>query len=67
MLDDYGRCRWSTNPDEPLLFVKYDKRLLNVIDTEKKALVSKSPVEIGSIRKHSRVLFFFLFQLKKED
>ena len=61
-LDDVGRCRWSSNPDEPLLYVKHDGNLLNILDTEKKALILKSPVEIESMCKHIRVLFlFFLF------
>ena len=67
-LDDCSRCRWSTNPDEPLLFVKYDWSLLNILDTEKKALILKSPVEIESIGKRSRILFLFFlyfFHLKK--
>jgi len=47
-LDGYGRCRWSTNTGEPLLFVKYDRRILNVLnvlDDEKKALILSNPAE----------------------
>ena len=64
-LDGWGRCRWSSNPDEPLLFVKYDHRRLNILDTEKKAFVLKGPVEIESIGKRSRAFLFFFFQWEK--
>ena len=47
-VDSLGRCRWSTNPAEPLLFVKYDYRQLNILDVEKKALTLKEPVQIES-------------------
>ena len=54
-----GRCRWSINADEPLLFVKYDWRLLNILDAEKKALILKSPVEIEpEDRKYSGFIIF---------
>ena len=68
-LDALGRCKWSSHPDEPLLYVKYDQRLLNILDTEKKALILKSPIQIDSAGKYSRVLFLFclFFQLVKED
>ena len=70
-LDSLARCRWSSNPDEPLLYVKYDERFLNILDVEKKALILKSPVEIESEEgRHNSVLFLlflFFFQLVKED
>ena len=34
----------ALNPDECLLFVKYDQRYLNILDVEKPALILKSPV-----------------------
>lgn len=40
-LDDLGRCRWSTNVGEDILFVKYDRVNLNMLDVEKKALTLK--------------------------
>lgn len=36
-LDVEGRCRWSINSEEPLLFIKYDRNQLNVLDVEKRA------------------------------
>ena len=57
-LDKYARCRWSTNPDEPLLFVKCDWTLLNILDVEKEALILKSPVDFES-GKCSRILNYF--------
>ena len=45
-LDNWNRCRWSSNPDEPLLYVKYDWRLLNILDVEKQVLILKSQVDI---------------------
>ena len=59
-LDCVGRCRWSSHPDEPLLFVKYDGSLLNILDTEKKAFILKSPIEIESDGNYNR---FFIFNL----
>lgn len=44
-LDENSHCRFSTNPDEPLLFVKYDKIQLNILDIEKKDLILKSPIQ----------------------
>ena len=46
--DLYGCCRWSTHVDEPLLFVKHTMSLLNILDTEKKALTLKEPIQIDS-------------------
>ena len=45
-LDLYERCKWSTNTDEPLLFVKYDMRYLNILAVEKKALTLKDPIQM---------------------
>ena len=46
-LDDiWGRCRWSTLLDEPIIFVKYAFYLLNIIDTEKRALLLKDSFQI---------------------
>ena len=47
----FGRCRWSSNPDEPLLFVKYDANRLNILDIEKKALILKDPIQNESVGK----------------
>lgn len=60
-LDALCRCRWSTNPDEPLLFVKYKEyrgSKLNILDAEKIALTLKDPflLETGGLFSH----FFFL-------
>ena len=44
--DYYGRCRWSTNSDEPLLFVKYDFKKLNILDSEKKIMTLKEPMQL---------------------
>lgn len=46
LLDSYGRCRWSTNVGEPLVFVKYGETHLNILDIEKKALTLKSSVQL---------------------
>ena len=47
-LDYSGRCRWSTNSDEPLLFVKYDGNQLNILDVEKKVLTLKNSIQTES-------------------
>ena len=49
-LEDYwSRCRWGTLSGEPLLYVKYCKKLLNIVDTEKKTLTLKDPVELEKL------------------
>ncbi len=45
-LDWTGRCRWSFNIGEPLLFVKFKSNKLNLLDVEKKALILRIPVEL---------------------
>ena len=45
-LDAWSRCRWSTNTEEPFLFIKYDRNQLNVLDTEKKCLTLKDSVSL---------------------
>ena len=66
-LDPWNHCRWSTNPDEPLLFVKYDLKLLDILDIEKKALILKSSLKIDQKSKNNRALFLvFFFQLEKK-
>ena len=69
-LDVTGRCRWSSNPDEPLLYVKYDLSQLNILDVEKGTLILKSPVEIDSKGKASRCLiliFLLLFPIGERE
>ena len=44
--DTYGRCKWSTNTVELILFVKYDMRYLNILDVEKKTLALKDPIQM---------------------
>lgn len=46
ILDAWGRCRWSTNTDEPLLFVKYYFDKLNILDSEKKGWILAKPVAL---------------------
>ena len=53
------RSRWSTNADESLIFVKYNRRQLNILDAEKKTLTLKSPVELD--RGTCSYILFFLF------
>mgnify|MGYP000962709903 CR=1 FL=1 len=45
-LDTNGCCRWTTNADEPLLFVKYDGKLLNILDVERNTFILKSVVHL---------------------
>lgn len=46
-LDRFGRCRWSTNIDEPLVYIKYDNEL-KVLDTVKNALIPKKKIELDA-------------------
>ena len=45
LLDDSGRCRWSTNSGEPILFTKYENNRLNILDIEKKVSLLKEPIQ----------------------
>lgn len=45
VLDPYGRCKWSTNASEPLLFVKYDCNKLNILDIEKRTPIFKNTIQ----------------------
>ena len=61
--DTEGRCRWTTNPEEPLLFVKYGLNKLNIIDTEKKALTLKSTFQLDQKGHYSEFAFSaFVFE-----
>lgn len=46
IVDSTARCRWSTNPLEPLLYIKYDWNHLNILDIEKKALTLRVPTQL---------------------
>ena len=58
LLGFWGRCRWSTNPDEALLFIKYDSSKYRILDVEKKAFVFKVPIQLESNCKCSQFLFY---------
>ena len=60
--DYYGRCRWSINTGESLIFVKYDMNKLNIIDTEKKVLTLKQPLQVDTSN-FRKALFSFLFSI----
>ena len=62
-IDEHGRCRWSTNKGEPLLFVKYDPKKLNMLDVETGALHLKDPVLLEKTKKCNIASFFSLFHL----
>ncbi len=51
--DSSGCCRWSTNADEPLLFVKYDIIMLNILDVEKKTLTLTNEIQLDTSTKIS--------------
>ena len=53
-LDGCARCRWSSNSDEPLLFVKYNSNQLNIFDAEKRDLSLKNPIQLDSKGKNLR-------------
>lgn len=48
-LDDFARCKWSTNIGEPLLFIKYGHCRLLVSDVEKKTLLFNQPFGLDNI------------------
>ena len=41
ILDNFSRCRWISNSEEHLIFVKYDWSMLNILDTQKGTLTLK--------------------------
>mgnify|MGYP006950864873 CR=1 FL=1 len=43
-LDLWSRCRFSKSSAGPILFVKYDYKLLNTLDIEKQVLNLKEPI-----------------------
>ena len=45
-LDDRNRCRWSTDPSEQLVFVRYNRNQLNIYDVQKSMLILKNPIVI---------------------
>lgn len=61
-LDLYGLCRWSTNTGESVLYVKYDLKLLNVLDAEKKILTLKSPIQFEEQGGYLQKKFNFTLQ-----
>ena len=61
-LDYAGRCRWSTNTGESLLFVKYDDNILNILDVDKQVFILKEPVQLDPGNCSSRN--FALFSLR---
>ena len=59
-IDPWSRCRWTTNPGEPLLFLKYRECYLNILDVEKKALLLGNSVQLATICNNSFSFFFCL-------
>lgn len=47
----FGLSRWSTNPDEQLLYVKYGQKTINCFDVEKKAFLFKDSSNSGKKEK----------------
>lgn len=45
-IDPFGRCRWSLNVEEHILFMKWYTNRLNILDVEKKELTLKSNFEL---------------------
>ena len=39
-----NRCRWCPNAEEYLVYVKYDRNLLNILDAQKGVLTLKKPI-----------------------
>ena len=58
-LDCVGRCRWSTNTGESLLYVKYAQNKLNTLDVEKKTLTLKDSIML-SYAGNFRDVFLYL-------
>ena len=43
-LGSTNRCRWIPNSEEHLVYVKYDRSLLNILDAQKGILTLKTPI-----------------------
>ncbi len=53
VLDGYGRCRWSMNANDPLLFLKFGLDRLNILHIEKKAVALKYSIYLEQKGKYS--------------
>lgn len=53
LLAGYHHCRWTTNAEEPILFLKYDRNKLNILDVEKKRLTLLEPVKVEERRRNN--------------
>lgn len=60
-LEPHGRCRWSTNSGESLLFVKSENDKLNILDAEKKVFTLKKPASLSPDCNLNKPKFFFSF------
>ena len=64
LIDECGRCRWSTDLSEGILYVKYHRSQLNLLDVEKKKLIFKT--SIRTEEKGKKILYFLEYLLEKE-
>lgn len=53
LLDLKNRCKWSPNIGDPLLYIRYGERSLNILDIEKQKLIWVSSMMLGDISKIS--------------
>lgn len=59
--DEFGRCRWNTNAEEPMIFIKYQANRLNILDVEKQVLTLKNDVLLDD-RPESKCNWFIWLQ-----
>ena len=61
--NNFGQCRWSTNPDEPLLFVRHYYDRLNILDAEKKTSTLKESIRLSENCNFSRIFALYPLHL----
>ena len=44
-----NHCRWTADLSEELLYVKYNRSSLNILDVNKNSFILKDPVELEKI------------------
>lgn len=66
-LDSDGRCQWSSNSGEPLLYVKHHLNDLNILDAVRNCFILKETFELDNNDGEGCNKFFSLITLFSPD
>ena len=58
-LGSTNRCRWIPNSEEYLIYVKYQLRILNILDVQKGILTLKNPIFLEETKDGNLLNFCF--------